>query len=232
MCTVSWLHEAGGYQLLCNRDEKKTRKPALAPQAQVRDGIRYVAPRDGDFGGTWIATNERGMTLCLLNGASRGERFVGGRSRGLLIPELIASPSLWEMSERVWNLNLACYAPFVLVGLEPGSPATLIEWDGVETMIVPYGEPYMPVTSSSFDSDAVRQRRKAEFEKLRTEAGRVDEEMLWRFHTSHELRGDAYATCMHREDAETVSFSWVSVTEQSVEFRYWGHAPCERRLAA
>ena len=26
MCTVSWFHEPGGYQLLCNRDEKFSRK--------------------------------------------------------------------------------------------------------------------------------------------------------------------------------------------------------------
>ncbi|MBL8220505.1 MAG: NRDE family protein [Bryobacterales bacterium] len=229
---MSWVHEAHGYQVLCNRDEKRTRKQAAPPAAFVREGVQYVAPCDGDCGGTWIASNERGMTLCLLNGATRGERFVGGRSRGLLIPELIASQSLWEMRERVWSMNLACYAPFVLVGLEPGSPATLIEWDGVETMIAPNGEPYMPVTSSSFDSDAVRQRRRAEFERLRTEAGQVDIEMLWRFHSSHELHGDAYATCMHRDDAETVSFSWVQVSGQSVEFRYWGNAPCRWRMAA
>jgi len=232
MCTVSWVHEAHGYQLLCNRDEKKTRKQALTPQVFVRDGVRFVAPCDGDFGGTWIASNERGMTLCLLNGVAKGRRFGGGQSRGLLIPELIASRSLREMSERVWRLNVACYAPFVLVGLEPESPATLIEWDGVETLIVPNGEPYMPVTSSSFDSDAVRQRRRAEFEKLRMEAGQVDVEMLRRFHSSHELCGDAYATCMHREDAETVSFSWVQVSDQSVEFRYWGNAPCRWRMVA
>ncbi len=232
MCTVSWVHENGGYQLLCNRDEKKTRKAAEAPAVLVRNGVRYVAPRDGDFGGTWIAANEFGMTLCLLNGAANGERFVDGRSRGLLIPELMDAQSLWEVSERVWGMNLACYAPFVLVGLEPGSAATLIEWDGVETMIVPYGEPYMPVTSSSFDGDGVRLRRKEEFVRLRDNSGQVDTELLLRFHESHGAHGDAYATCMHREDAETVSFSRVRVTGGDVEFHYSAGAPCRARRAA
>ena len=36
MCTVSWIHDKDGYQLLCNRDEKLTRKPALEPRLAVR----------------------------------------------------------------------------------------------------------------------------------------------------------------------------------------------------
>ena len=34
MCTVSWVHEEDGYQLLCNRDEKRTRTQALSPETK------------------------------------------------------------------------------------------------------------------------------------------------------------------------------------------------------
>lgn len=227
MCTVSWVHESGGYQLLCNRDEKRTRLSAAPPTVIVRDGVRYIAPRDGDHGGTWIATNERGMTLCLLNGLPRTGVGVAEKSRGLFIPELIAAGSLWEMSERVWNGDLSCYAPFVLVGLEPGSPATLIEWDGTEKSIVPYAEPFMPVTSSSFDPEGVQRARKLEFARLRAGAQRVDVDLLFAFHENHGAQADAYSTCMHREDAETVSFSWVRVDEEQVEFHYAPGSPCQ-----
>ncbi|MBI4909752.1 MAG: hypothetical protein HY820_39405, partial [Acidobacteria bacterium] len=66
---MSWLHDTDGYQVLCNRDEKKTRRKALPPVVNTRQGVRYIAPADGDHGGTWIAVNDRGLTLCLLNGA-------------------------------------------------------------------------------------------------------------------------------------------------------------------
>jgi len=46
MCTVSWIHDSDGYEVLCNRDEKLTRQPALPPQIRERDGIRYLAPVD------------------------------------------------------------------------------------------------------------------------------------------------------------------------------------------
>ena len=62
MCTVSWLHEPGGYHLLCNRDEKRTRGAALGPRIQKSAGVRFVAPADADFGGTWIAVNEFGVS--------------------------------------------------------------------------------------------------------------------------------------------------------------------------
>jgi hypothetical protein len=69
MCTVSWIHQGSGYQLLCNRDEKRTRRPASAPQLLTRNNVRFVAPIDGDSGGTWVAVNEFGLSLVLLNRA-------------------------------------------------------------------------------------------------------------------------------------------------------------------
>ena len=68
MCTVSWLHSPNGYHLLCNRDEKRTRSSAIAPRISVNGAVQFIAPLDQDFGGTWIATNEFGTSICLLNG--------------------------------------------------------------------------------------------------------------------------------------------------------------------
>src|SRR6516165_698509 len=90
MCTVSWVHQRGGYHLLCNRDEKLTRGTAFAPALIERGGVRFIAPIDADFGGTWLAVNEFGISLCLLNGDA-GTAPSGAtprRSRGLLLREL------------------------------------------------------------------------------------------------------------------------------------------------
>src|SRR5205809_93249 len=102
MCTISWIHDANGYQLLCNRDERLTRKSALEPRLAVRNDTRFLAPVDGDFGGTWIATNEFGVSLCLLNGASlTGSEIHAAapkRSRGLLLLDLIPESSVAAIS--------------------------------------------------------------------------------------------------------------------------------------
>ncbi len=67
MCTVSWLADHDGYCLLFNRDEKRTRGVAQPPQIYLRDQVRFVAPIGADGGGTWLASNEYGVTICLLN---------------------------------------------------------------------------------------------------------------------------------------------------------------------
>src|SRR5947209_18986874 len=91
MCTVSWLRTPQGYQLLCNRDELFARQPAQAPRQSSVNGVRFIAPVDGDFGGTWIAVNEFGLSLCVLNGYRKTgpSSQPGFVSRRLLLPELI-----------------------------------------------------------------------------------------------------------------------------------------------
>lgn len=227
MCTVSWIHEDGGYQLLCNRDEQRTRRRALPPGVRQRQGVSYIAPMDGDFGGTWIAANEFGVTLCLLNAVAK-EPMRGGpfTSRGLLLPELMSSKTVWEAGERVWDRDLSPFAPFTIAALEPGEPAMVMEWDGVEKAVIPYAEPLLPLTSSSYESRAVAAARRRDFASKCRNAGKVDADALYFFHESHNGRPDAFSTCMHRPDAETVSFSWVRVTPEEVDFFYSPEAPC------
>src|SRR6516165_11404356 len=104
MCTLSWIYQGAGYHLFCNRDEKHTRRPASKPQLLTRGGMRFLAPIDGDFGGTWIAVNESGLSLALLN---RGPASTAQLSRGLIVMNLIALPSLVDVAERFATSNLS-----------------------------------------------------------------------------------------------------------------------------
>ena len=231
MCTVSWFHEEDGYQLFCNRDEKRTRSHAVPPRLLTRDGVYFIAPIDADFGGTWIGTNEFGISLCLMNGAN--VTGVDGSvvqspqtSRGLLLLEWIAASSTVDLWTRFGSTDLSSFAAFTLVVLEPCQPAGICEWNGTEKVILPYGEPYLPLTSSSFDSVGVRARRRAEYDRL-ARAVNVNARTLESFHASHGPGPDAYSTCMHRPDAETVSFSWIKVTDSDAAFYYTPAAPCQ-----
>ena len=112
MCTVSWAHQPGGYHLLCNRDEKRTRGAAFAPRVREIGGVRYVAPIDPDGGGTWLATNEHGVSLCLLNGEPGFESAGPRRSRGGLILELAWAPSAGECALWTSHLDLKLFLPF------------------------------------------------------------------------------------------------------------------------
>jgi hypothetical protein len=223
MCTVSWIHQPDGYHLLCNRDERHTRGVATTPGIFEQGGSRFVAPTDADHGGTWIAVNEHGLGLCLLNGRS-WEPGHGGRSRGLVIPELIWLRSAEDCAFVLGRFDISPFAPFTLLMLDPGQPAIVAAWDGSTLAVERNADRRAPLVSSSFDPEAVRRSRTREFARRST----GDAASLYRFHTSHggTEAGNPYSTCMHRSDAETVSFSWVVVTRDEVRFLYLPSAPC------
>jgi len=221
MCTVSWVHRDGGYDLLCNRDEKHTRARAAEPVFVTRNGVRYIAPLDGDCGGTWISVNAFGVAICLLNGASKR---TGRASRGHLVTALADSHSVEETARRLIALDLDAFAPFVIAALAPGQ-SVVIDWDGERRHVEPRPERRMPLISSSFDPERVSEQRRAEFKRVATT---VDAESLYSFHVSHGKQRGPYSTCMHRADAQSVSFSWVKVGKGRIDFLYSPDAPCQR----
>jgi len=199
---------------------------ALPPRIVERGGVRYIAPVDTDCSGTWVAANEFGLSVCLLNGDPRVSPAGPHRSRGLLIRELAWARSASECVLWSKQLDFRSFAPFTLVVLEPERSATLAHWDGKKLAIDPDGDAHMPLTSSSFDASGVRQSRLNEFARRLGPGGTLDPALLYWFHSSHGISANAYSPCMHREDAETVSFSWVIVTREAVRFLYLPAAPC------
>jgi hypothetical protein len=232
MCTVSWHYEDGGYQLLCNRDERHTRKPASAPIIQQRRGVRFIAPRDGDGGGSWIAVNQFRLTLCLLNRYQDGQAEMSGlrTSRGLLLAQLVDGETPAQVQGRLGGCDLSRFRPFTLAALAGERKPLFVEWTGRECLIDSDGQAEIPLTSSSFDTVRVIQARKRHFEELVAASSRIEPSLLYRFHTSHAPARGAYSPCMHRDDACTVSFSWIKVTEEAIKFFYYPASPCSAPL--
>ncbi len=228
MCTVSWAHQNDGFDLMCNRDELRTRSQASAPAVSELRGVRFIAPSDGDHGGTWIGVNQFGVALCLLNryGDQPNGLARSYTSRGLLVKSLIDAASRIEAQNRVAGIDLRQFQPFTLAVFEPGENCLLIEWTGRE-METRGGERAMPLISSSFDPSGARDARASLFENLvRVWGGRVDARLLMNFHKSHAPARGPYSPCMHRTDARTVSFSYIKVAADSIRFFYLADSPC------
>ena len=226
MCTVSWIHGPGGYQLLCNRDEKNDRPPAIGPRIGERGWVRFIAPVDPQSGGSWIGVNEFGVSVCLLNGKNASDRALAVRSRGLIVRDLIWADSARECALWLNQIDLSRVAPFVVVLLQPEIPATIGEWDGESLTLVESADSYMPLTSSSYDPAGVREIRCNEFRAIARSSGRTDASVLRAFHCSHGSAASPYSVCMHRPDAQTVSFSQIFVTPEEIRFSYSPSAPC------
>jgi hypothetical protein len=215
MCTLTWrLADEGGYDLFFNRDERKTRQPEGAPRAGVTaEGVSYLAPVDGDHGGTWLLLNAHGLTLALLNFYPRGVVETGVASRGQL-PLLCAScASVDEVATALRVVSLKSFAPFHLVVVAASGEAVHFRWDGGALYQAP-AEVF--VTSSSFEPERVQAVRKARFAAWpgRTAAA------LTQFQHQHDPAAGAESVCMHRPDACTRSVCTVSVRPTSRELHY------------
>jgi len=231
MCTVSWRHSNDGYELLCNRDERHTRNPAMSPFIQERCGVRFIAPLDGDHYGSWIAVNQFGLTFCLLNRYGWGPDIpvLQATSRGLLLMEMVDCSSVAEARHRITGLELERFRPFDLALLEPQRPCSLVHWTGRDCRVEQDGEYAKPLVSSSFDQTGVATHRRRLFSELLEQRNEINSALLHEFHASHLPLPSAYSPCMHREEASTVSFSRVQVAGDRIEFSYLPHPPCGLR---
>jgi Transport and Golgi organisation 2 len=228
MCTVSWLRQPDGYVLFCNRDERLTRKTATGPRQASRNGVFYIAPVDGDFGGSWIGVNQLGLTTCLLNqnagwSADPNQNYT---SRGLLLTSLLDARAGKEVYGRLLKTELRKFPPFMLAVLSIDQPLMQIDWTGRELLLQTNGESGIPLTSSSRQHPEIVATRNAEFRRLFSKTNTPGVALLDQFHHSHLPERGPLSVCMHREDAATVSMSVITVGSETIEFFYHPTSPC------
>jgi hypothetical protein len=231
MCTVSWLREPGTFRLFFNRDERRSRKPALPPEIRRKGGTRFLAPRDGDFGGSWLGVNEHGVCLGLLNGYladddRKTEPAGGWVSRGLLLTDLLDLPAVTALRARLERRDLASFRSFLLAGFQLDGGSLLASWNGGALRFQSPIDHLNPLVSSSFATEQVRQSRIRLFHQMARRAESRSERLHLEYHASHHPSSGPYSPCMHRPDAETVSFSRIEVVPGRVRFHYVPHSPC------
>jgi len=231
MCTVTWLRNSDGYDLLFNRDELNSRKPAQPPIMSIKSGTEFISPIDGDHGGTWIGINQFGLSLCLLNGyeVEATKQKSSHVSRGFIIPDLMNCSLTREVAQRLSGLNLRLFRPFKLLAIDLKGQTGICEWDGDRFCDTGNTESLMLLSSSSFESERVIAGRREAFQSS-TNAKDPELESLFFFHRSHLPTRSAYSVCMHRPDAATVSFSWISVKHELANFHYLPQSPCQLGL--
>lgn len=226
MCTLTWWREDDRYALFFNRDELKTRLPARPPEIRERNGVRFIAPADGDHGGTWLLGNEFGVSVALLNYYDAGS---GGRSlrdnpvsRGELVLSLGGAPSLDAVAAMLEETPLVNYRAFHLFALAPRDSPRLWTWSGGPGAVLRVDErPEPPVTTSSYRTEEVCARRRERFLEAIESAGRRSlPDRLELFHQGIDSENGAFSVRMRRPDAQTVSFSRIDVDGDKIRFTY------------
>ena len=230
MCTLSVITRDNGYLLAMNRDERVARSAGEIPEIHQLDGTRAIYPSDG-VGGTWIAANEYGITLALLNWNNIVRRHVESgraRSRGRIIPALGSSSALAELRVAVGELDLGGIMPFRLVGVFP-SEQSIGEWCWDSLQLTSQLQSWHCrhwFSSSLSDIQAERLRgaacRNAEHQ---SDAGSAP--WLRRLHASHWGAPGPFSLCVHRDDVKSLSYTEVMVAPGDIQINHFRGSPCD-----
>ena len=227
MCTVSFIPGAGGFYLAMNRDELLTRVTGLPPCVFEKGGCRAIYPREPS-GGTWIAVNDRGVCLTIVNW--HRVDYVPTRSlisRGEVVMALAFAGSLSVAQEELQSLPLSHMRPFRLFAVASREHSVMeFRWDTRRLQNYKRSWTRRHWFSSGYDepmAELVRARvckeawRQAEAGSLR---------WLRNLHATHSPEPGPFSICMHQAVAETVSYTEITVRDEEIKVRYQPGAPC------
>lgn len=186
MCTVSFIPVRDKYFITSNRDEKSSRKHAIAPAVYEFESGKVIFPKDGDAGGSWIAMHENGNAAVLLNGAF--EKHVPQPpyrlSRGKIFLHLISGESPIRRFDR---LDLDRIEPFTFITIDKGD---LYEcrWDGKKKYCrqLRNCRHYIWSSATLYEKEVVRKREQWFASFLNTHPTPTQEDILH----FHQLTGD------------------------------------------
>ncbi|MBI4718535.1 MAG: NRDE family protein [Planctomycetes bacterium] len=221
-----------GFRLACNRDESRARPAALPPVTRLFGARRAVLPIDPVSGGTWVAANDAGLVLTLLNvypttpGTRTlpvGERSL--RSRGTIIPPLLELGDADSAAREAQALLPEEFPPFRLL-LVDGRHVHEGRSDGrgMAWSVTPMGEQALLFTSSGLGDEVVEAPRRRLFnEMFRAEADWVAQQD--EFHRHSWPDHPELSVCMRRAEACTVGHTVVEVTDLLVALSHRPGAP-------
>jgi hypothetical protein len=228
MCTVTAVPTQETVRLACNRDELRCRPVALPPRIEQFGQRRAVLPVDPTSGGTWVAVNDAGLALALLNVNSRNGAAApqaAPLSRGKIIPALLHDDTPLSAACSALDLDPARYAPFRLV-LVNRHEAAEVHSDGARIRLVWRRGLTSPqfFTSSGLGDQAVEGPRRQLFGEFFDQPGdrRAQQDA---FHRHRWPDRPHLSVCMDRQDARTVSHTVVSLAPDRVTLSYHPDAP-------
>lgn len=228
MCTVTFSPRKRGYALAMNRDEKLTRATGLPPAESLNNGSRVLAPSEPS-GGTWISVNDSGVSFALINWYSiRTKVESKAVSRGEVVGAVCFYSAAVLANEKLGWLPLKHINPFRLIGIFPNGKKILEwRWDLNKMSFKKHPWQLQQWISSGFDEPRAQRMRGKTIQTAarQSSAGRLA--WLRRLHRSHLPTTGPFSTCMHREDAATVSYTEISASSRMVQMRHFNRAPCQ-----
>lgn len=227
MCSLNWFRFNDHIGIAFNRDESVLREKSEYPRIYSDNGVRYIMPKDPKGGGSWLAVNEYGLAVLLLNDYQGQLKPQSPQliSRGLLVREIAACKTLEQANEVARRVELSLSQPFQLCLLQ-GENSCFWHYDGRVTSLADKTLPQHIFSSGHKDALDIIAKRHAFMATHEVES----EDQLIALHRSHEPNVSGllrYAFCMHRDDACSQSLTYIRLESEKVTLKYWHGQPCQ-----
>jgi hypothetical protein len=226
MCTLSFVPKSTGYLLGMNRDEQIARGHGFPPRSRLMGSTRVVFPSEAN-GGTWIGSNQYGISLALLNWNIADLPQTARRSRGLIIPELLSSTSAREIGNAFTRYKARECTPFRLVAVIP-CECTLLQfsWDGRRLKREIGSWQIRHWFSSSASDTRAEELRGGVCSSASNDPNVGSVAWLRQLHRSHENGPGPFSLCVHRERIRTLSYTEIACTRDKVSMAHAMGSPC------
>jgi len=223
MCTVTLVApKAGHLRLVFSRDEQRSRAASTPPREVELSGRRAVMPIDPESAGTWIGASDAGLVVCLLNAnpPERSLAWAGRRSRGSIVPSVLAAGSVEGAGEIVRAVRPEEFPPFRMLIIS-ATGCLRASSDGAQIDVWPGVDPSRPfmLTSSGLGDHVVAAPRREAFRELfaGTEDVALAQQQL---HQHARAASPETSVLMSRADARTVSRTEVDLWPDRVHLRH------------
>lgn len=231
MCTVSWHLDARSelvspeLHIYFNRDEQRSRPAAVAPSIDTYHGQKLLYPTDPQAGGTWIAANESGCVVALLNDYSASTTSPSDNkpstSRGLLVKQIASEHTISACQSTLMDWLAHFHIPaFTLLRWDTQHQLHHWHWDG--STLTEHDDTQPPLTSSSWQTKRVEAMRCEVFAQLRPDKAPAPERIAAHLaYQQHQFPGDLRSSvCMSRPETKTVSLTHVHLSATAVTMHY------------
>jgi hypothetical protein len=221
MCTVTYFPKGErSYILTSNRDESPLRATNNVVEREI-NGRNVKYPEDVK-GGTWIAMDDKGMTLCVLNGAKEKHKHTPPYkiSRGLM---LLAYWEYENTASFLQHYDFKWIEPFTLL-IAKANKLVILYWNGKikEIKIADRTKNYIFSSSTLYDAKA-RKDREDWFYRYINNYHQIDADNVLEIHHHGNATDPFNAYIMNREEkVKTVSMTQVLVREGYRGMRYLG----------
>lgn len=223
MCTVTYLPlDNNNYILTSNRDEQVIRK-TIFPHFFDHHDFTLLGPRDEKAGGTWIATGNQNMTVCLLNGAFEKHMHKPPyrQSRGKVVTDVFQYKNVDEFITDYNFLGIENFT-LVLVYNNQEIPSLYeLRWDGevLHKKELDRTQTYIWASATLYSKEVVLERKEW-FEKWVNE----NEFTLENIRKFHQFGGNGDKTNglqIDRNQLQTVSITSVHSSQSVSKVHYF-----------